>query len=119
MNLSLEEINKAAGGTLEGPENAKVRGYSIDTRTLNTGDLFFAIKGPRFDGHQFVAQAFQKGAAAAVIDAGSAVPARTGQGQGPTIRVKSTIDALQSLARDVRRRWGMPIIGVTGSAGKT
>ena len=67
MNLSLDEISKAVGGTLDGPENVKVRGYSIDTRTLNPGELFFAIKGPRFDGHQFVAQAFQKGAAAAVI----------------------------------------------------
>ena len=119
MNLSLEEISKAVGGTLGGPENVKVRGYSIDSRTVNPGELFFAIKGPRFDGHQFVAQAFQKGAAAAVIESGSASPTGREQGGGPTIRVKSTIDALQNLARDVRRRWGTTIIGVTGSAGKT
>src|SRR5437870_4869444 len=98
MNLSLEEISKAVGGTLDGPENVKVRGYSIDTRTINSGDLFFAIKGPRFDGHQFLAQAFQKGAAAAVIEAGSASPTGTGPSQGPTIRVKSTLDALQNLS---------------------
>src|SRR2546426_7728890 len=113
MNLSLDEISKAVGGTLDGPENVKVRGYSIDTRTLNPGELFFAIKGPRFDGHQFVAQAFQKGAAAAVIAENVSRPG------APTIRVNSTLDALQNLSRDVRRRWGMPIIGVTGSAGKT
>src|SRR5437016_451875 len=113
MNLSLDEISKAVGGTLDGPENVKVRGYSIDTRTLNPGELFFAIKGPRFDGHQFVAQAFQKGAAAAVIEENVSRPG------APTIRVNSTLDALQNLSRDVRRRWGMPIIGVTGSAGKT
>src|SRR3989475_6804570 len=114
MNLSLEEISKAVGGTLEGPGNMKVRGYSIDSRTLTPGELFFAIKGPRFDGHQFVAQAFKKGAAAAVVEENS------GPGDGPaTIRVPSTLEALQTLARDVRRRWGMTIIGVTGSAGKT
>src|SRR3989475_4315281 len=114
MNLSLEEISKAVGGTLEGPGNMKVRGYSIDSRTLTPGELFFAIKGPRFDGHQFVAQAFKKGAAAAVVEENS------GPGDGPaTIRVPSTLEALQTLARDVRRRWGMTIVGVTGSAGKT
>src|SRR2546423_13815336 len=104
MNLSLEEISKAVGGTLEGPGNTKVRGYSIDSRTLTTGELFFAIKGPRFDGHQFVGQALQKGAAAVVVQ-------ENVQAQVPAIRVKSTLDALQVLARDVRRRWGMPLIG--------
>lgn len=117
MNLSLEEISKAVGGTLAGPATAKVRGYSIDTRTLNSGELFFAIKGPRFDGHRFVAQALEKKAAGVVVEENSAT-------WGPTpgcgiIRVRSTVEALQMLARDVRRRWGMTIVGVTGSAGKT
>jgi UDP-N-acetylmuramoyl-tripeptide--D-alanyl-D-alanine ligase len=130
MNLSLEEISKAVGGSLEGPGNVKVRGYSIDTRTISPGELFFAIKGPRFDGHQFVGQAFQKGAAAAIIEedlrpspgtpaARPPSPTGRGQGEGPKIRVPSAIEALQTLAREVRRRWGMTIIGVTGSAGKT
>src|SRR5438874_1012387 len=112
MNLSLEEISKAVGGTLEGPGNTKVRGYSIDSRTLNTGEVFFASKGRRFDGQQFVGQVLQKGAAAVVVQ-------ENVQAQVPAIRVKSTLEALQALARDVRRRWGMPIIAVTGSAGKT
>lgn len=111
MNLSLDEITKAVGGTLEGSGSVKVRGYSIDSRTLNAGDLFFAIKGPRFDGHEFAGQAFQKGAAAVVVEREC--------GGGPAIRVSSTITALQTLAREVRRMWAMPIIGVTGSAGKT
>ncbi len=118
MNLSLEEISKAVAGTLQGAGNVKVRGYSIDSRTLNTGELFFAIKGPRFDGHQFVEQVFQKGAAAAVVEH-DVETAPASAGKRNVIRVKSTLDALQSLARDVRRRWGMKIIGVTGSAGKT
>jgi UDP-N-acetylmuramoyl-tripeptide--D-alanyl-D-alanine ligase len=111
MNLTLEEINAAVGGTLEGPGNLKVKGYSIDSRTLKPGELFIAIKGPRFDGHQFVQQAIEKKAAAVVVEQKAAVT--------PSIRVTSTIEALQNLARDVRRKWGMPIIGVTGSAGKT
>src|SRR5215831_19280520 len=114
MNLTLEEISQAIGGRLEGPGTLKVRGYSIDTRTLNPSELFFAIKGPRFDGHEFVRQAFGKNAGAVVIERNV-----DGVGQRPAIRVSSTIDALQNLARDVRRRWGKPIIGVTGSAGKT
>src|SRR5215510_6177523 len=113
MNLTLDEISKAVNGTLDGQGNVKVRGYSIDTRTLNAGELFFAIKGPRFDGHQFVQQALDKKAAAVVVEA------PVTNVLGSTIRVSSTIEALQNLARDVRRRWGMPIIGVTGSAGKT
>src|SRR5215475_14013918 len=111
MNLTLEEINAAVGGSLEGPSNAKVRGYSIDTRTLKPGEVFFAIKGPRFDGHNFVQQALEKKAAAVVVERPSPGTA--------VIQVPSTIEALQTLARAVRRRWGMPIIGVTGSAGKT
>src|SRR5215468_12087556 len=113
MNLTLEEIRASLGGTLQGPGNVRVKGYSIDTRTLKPGELFFAIKGPRFDGHEFVRQALDKKAAAAVIER----PVQSGE--GPVIRVSSTIEALQNLAREVRRRWGMPIIGVTGSAGKT
>jgi len=123
MNLTLEEISAAVGGTLDGPGNVKVRGYSIDTRTLKPGELFFAIKGPRFDGHQFIQQALEKKAAAVVVEK-SAVGALHERPGGPRppqqlIRVSSTVEALQNLARDVRRRWGMPIIGVTGSAGKT
>jgi len=110
MNLTLDEINAAVSGTLSGAGNVKVKGYSIDTRTLKPGEVFFAIKGPRFDGHDYVQQAFQKKAAAVVVER----PV-----EGVTIRVASTTEALQNVARDVRRKWGMPIIGVTGSAGKT
>src|SRR5213595_3340327 len=130
MNLSLEEISQAVDGVLEGPGHVNVRGYSIDSRTINAGELFFAIKGPRFDGHEFVAQALQKGAAAAVVEeelrplsgppaVPSPSPPGRGQGEGSLIRVRSTLEALQTLARTVRRPLGMTIIGVTGSAGKT
>jgi UDP-N-acetylmuramoyl-tripeptide--D-alanyl-D-alanine ligase len=116
MNLTVEEITSAVKGTLDGVGTVKVRGYSIDTRTINPGELFFAIKGPRFDGHSFIRQAIEKKAAAAVVEAGWEAPPSL---QGALIRVASPGAALQELARDVRKRWGMPIIGVTGSAGKT
>ncbi len=114
MNLQLDEISKAVGGTLDGPGNVKVRGYSIDTRTLNPGELFFAVKGPRFDGHEFLKQAMEKKAAGVVVSRAMEPSANLG-----VVRVGSTLDALQDLARAVRRRWGQPIVGVTGSAGKT
>ena len=116
MNLTLEEVTKAVAGKLEGAASVKARGYSIDSRTINPGELFFAIKGPHFDGHSFVTQVLEKKAAGAVVEESWATPTPA---PGPLIRVRSTTEALQQLARDVRRRWGMPIIGVTGSAGKT
>jgi UDP-N-acetylmuramoyl-tripeptide--D-alanyl-D-alanine ligase len=120
MNLTLEEISAAVSGKLEGPGTVKVTGYSIDTRTLKPGELFVAIKGPRFDGHDFIRQALEKRASAAIIDRPlPSASLKRETGDTNLIRVSSTVAALQELARYVRRRWGMPIIGVTGSAGKT
>src|SRR5262245_29603976 len=116
MNLTLEEITKAVGGKLDGAASVKARGYSIDSRTINPGELFFAIKGPRFDGHSFVTQVLEKKAAGAIVEESWAAPTPA---PGPLIRVRSTTEALQQLAREVRRRWGMRVIGVTGSVGKT
>src|SRR5262249_4886521 len=88
-----------------------------DTRTLVAGDLFFAIRGPRFDGHQFVRDAFGRNAAGVVVE--DDLSDSPGLPSGPIIRVKSTSQALRQLATFVRRRWGRTLIGVTGSAGKT
>jgi UDP-N-acetylmuramoyl-tripeptide--D-alanyl-D-alanine ligase len=115
MNLQLNQIAEAVKGSLAGAAEIMAKGYSIDTRTLNAGDLFFAVKGPRFDGHDFIQQAIEKKAAGVVIERGAIQPAA---GFG-VVRVNSTVDALQDLARAVRRQWGGPIVGVTGSAGKT
>ena len=117
MNLTLEEISNAVGGRLEGSRNTKVTGYSIDTRTLHAGEIFFAVKGPRLDGHQFLDQAFQNNASAVVVEEAGLKPAPGGA--QPMIHVRSTVAALQTLARHIRRQWRNPIIGVTGSAGKT
>lgn len=118
MNLQLDDVTKAVGGTLEGMGSVMARGYSIDTRTMSPGDLFFAVKGPNFDGHQFIRQAIEKKASGVVVDSSYGGTIAAGPDFG-VIRVGSTTTALQALAHSVRRRWAKPIVGVTGSAGKT
>jgi UDP-N-acetylmuramoyl-tripeptide--D-alanyl-D-alanine ligase len=91
-------------------------GYSIDSRTVGPGELFFAVKGERFDGHDFVSAALERGAAAAVVrrDQLHRYPQKA-----QLLAVDDTLAALQGLATAVRKIWGKPLIGVTGSAGKT
>ncbi len=91
------------------------QGVSIDSRTLQPGDLFVAIKGDRFDGHAFVADALAKGAAAAIVSD----PAATALDKARTILVDDTLDALVALARAARARTRAKVIAVTGSVGKT
>lgn len=93
-----------------------VAGVSIDTRTLEPGDLFFAIKGENSDGHDYVGKAFEAGAAAAVVDEAHADALR---GTGPLYVVRDIMPALESLGKASRARCGAAAIGVTGSAGKT
>jgi UDP-N-acetylmuramoyl-tripeptide--D-alanyl-D-alanine ligase len=88
------------------------QGYSVDTRTLQPGDLFIALRGPHHDGHDHVAGAFERGAVAAVVD-------HQVSAQGPQIVVLDTLAALQQLAVWARARWAGEVVGVTGSAGKT
>lgn len=94
------------------------RGFSIDSRTIQPGELFFAIRGPSHDGHEFVASALEQGACAAVVSQdmshlASQIP------RPALLSVADTLAALQTLARTVREEWGGPVIGITGSAGKT
>ena len=99
----------------------QVDGYSIDSRTVAAGDLFFAVTGERFDGHVFVETALKAGAVAAVVSTHWVVPSEVDAGR--LLRVPDSEDcvlkALQGLARAVRRHWGGRVIGITGSAGKT
>jgi UDP-N-acetylmuramoyl-tripeptide--D-alanyl-D-alanine ligase len=96
-------------------------GYSIDSRTVGAGELFFAVKGERLDGHEYVQAALAAGAVAAVVSNRWVVPAEVDEAR--LLRVADCEDcillALQRLARAVRREWGGRVIGVTGSAGKT
>ena len=117
MQLSLEEVAAILGAPCGVPER-KALGFSIDTRTLARGELFFAIHGPKFDAHQFVQQAFERGAVAAVVEE----KFREGRSENwaqALIPVGNTTEALQRLARGVRRKWGRRLVAITGSTGKT
>ena len=116
MKLPLSKIAEflAASGDFAGDDVAQ--GYSIDSRTIAKGELFFAVKGERFDGHDFVSDVLEKGAAAAVVreDQWHRFSWST-----RVLMVHDTLIALQTLATAVRKLWGKPLVGVTGSAGKT
>jgi UDP-N-acetylmuramoyl-tripeptide--D-alanyl-D-alanine ligase len=101
---------------------AEAVGYSIDSRTIGAGELFFAVKGERVDGHVYVEAAVADGAVAAVVSQRWLAP--MGFDEARLLRVPDecedcVLDAMQKLARAVRRAWGGRVIGVTGSAGKT
>jgi UDP-N-acetylmuramoyl-tripeptide--D-alanyl-D-alanine ligase len=103
-------------------DDALATGYSIDSRTIGAGELFFAVRGERLDGHDFVEVALTNGAVAAVVSMRWLPPA--GMDAGKLLRVPDhdgdgVLLSLQQLAREVRRSWGGRVIGVTGSAGKT
>jgi UDP-N-acetylmuramoyl-tripeptide--D-alanyl-D-alanine ligase len=115
MKLPLWRIAEFVGARGECDQEACAMGYSIDSRTLSPGDLFVAIHGERFDGHDYVQAALEKGAVGAVIQAEKQVsgdPMRL-------LRVEDTVKALQSLGAAARRLWGKPLLAVTGSVGKT
>ena len=113
MNLKLGQVRLLVGAEFEGENpHLMVTGYSIDSRTIKPHELFFAIKGDKFDGHDFVATALEHGAEAAVVS-------RDFRAEGNLLHVDDPLVALQTLANKVRRTWGRTVIGVTGSAGKT
>ncbi|MGA7402789.1 MAG: UDP-N-acetylmuramoyl-tripeptide--D-alanyl-D-alanine ligase [Candidatus Sulfotelmatobacter sp.] len=116
MKLALGKVAEFISAAGEFAPEESVRGYSIDSRTVGAGQLFFAVKGERLDGHDFVEQALEKGATAAVVRKDQVVryPKKT-----RLLAVEDTLVALQTLATAVRKLWGKPLIAVTGSAGKT
>jgi UDP-N-acetylmuramoyl-tripeptide--D-alanyl-D-alanine ligase len=116
MMLTLGRIAEFISATGNFARDEVAQAYSIDSRTVNSGQLFFAVKGERLDGHDFVEQALEKGAVAAIVrkDQLSRYPE-----QARLLAVEHTLIALQTLATAVRKLWGKPLIGVTGSAGKT
>ncbi|MEM6263307.1 MAG: UDP-N-acetylmuramoyl-tripeptide--D-alanyl-D-alanine ligase [Bacteroidota bacterium] len=88
---------------------------TTDTRQITPGDIFFALKGERFDGNKYAGDAIEKGAAYTVIDD----PTVAVQGDDRFILVKNALTALQELASAYRKRWNFPVLGLTGSNGKT
>ncbi len=108
-----QEAVAATGGRSDRPWQAG--GVSIDSRTVTPGDLFVALQGPNFDGHDFVAKAFAAGAAAVMV-------ARRPDGLAPNLpvlEVADTLAALEALGRHARERSRAKVIAVTGSVGKT
>jgi UDP-N-acetylmuramoyl-tripeptide--D-alanyl-D-alanine ligase len=118
LRLTLGWVAEAVGGHIRsGDRGGEIGNVVIDTRTLQPGDFFVALRGRRFDAHDFVAEAFQKGAGGAIVERGSG-----GQGppyDGAVVEVDDTTAALQDLARAVRKASGTRVIAITGSAGKT
>jgi len=123
MKLPLGQIAQLVNAEGDFDPETVATGYSIDSRTIQPGELFFAVKGERTDGHEFVRQAIEKGAVAAVVAgerlSSNASHGALGTGTKPYLAVEETLAALQNLAKSVRQLWGKALIAVTGSAGKT
>ena len=110
-NLTLRQLSSRLGA-VPGQADASFSSLSIDTRTLNAGDLFIAIKGPNFNGHQFVSLAAEKGAVAILVS-------ESVESQLPQLRVADTREALGQIAAMNREVFAGKIFAVTGSTGKT
>lgn len=108
MEFTVSEIGGVIGVAVE--NDTVVTGWSIDSRTIAPGDLFFALRGPNHDGNAYISEVLRKGAVAAIANE------RT---EGPVLVVPDTLAALQKIATWARDRWSGDVIGVTGSAGKT
>jgi UDP-N-acetylmuramoyl-tripeptide--D-alanyl-D-alanine ligase len=116
LELTLAWVAKTVGGTLRsGSPELVIGDVMTDSRSLRPGDLFVALKGPRFDGHAFVAQVLERGAAGAIVESGHAGSGK----QDGVIEVADTLRALQDLAHAVRLAAETRVIAITGSAGKT
>jgi UDP-N-acetylmuramoyl-tripeptide--D-alanyl-D-alanine ligase len=108
MEFRFTDVAQALGFTVE--SDARITGWSIDSRTVAPGDLFFALRGPNHDGNAYVDEVLRKGAVAAIANLA---------GSGHVLTVPDTLDALQATAVWALGKWGGEVIGVTGSAGKT
>ena len=125
MKLTLAEAALTCGAKLEAPASASgvgaivAQGYSIDSRTIAAGELFFAVRGERLDGHDYLASALERGPAAAVVSRERVAALPDSVLAAPLLIVEDPLQALQALAAHVRRHWGGRLVAITGSAGKT
>jgi UDP-N-acetylmuramoyl-tripeptide--D-alanyl-D-alanine ligase len=116
MKFQLRQVAEFLELPASGCAEAMATGWSVDSRSLEPGDLFFALRGPNHDGHDYIREVFRKGAAAVVVD--QEIP----DGQAPPgriLRVADVLQGLQQLASRARQSWGGGVVAVTGSAGKT
>lgn len=115
-NIALENISKACNGVYHGSEEMKkecITGITIDSRKIEKGFLFVALRGERVDGHSFVASAYEKGALACLVEE------EPQQADGAYIVVDSCAQALKDIAEYYRQSLHIKVIGITGSVGKT
>jgi UDP-N-acetylmuramoyl-tripeptide--D-alanyl-D-alanine ligase len=119
MTISITAIAETVAPAILSPvgliPDGTISGWSIDSRTTNPGDCFFALRGPVKDGHDYVENVVEKGAALAIVER----PVEGIAAKIPQLIVPDTLAAMQQLARKTRERWGGTVVGVTGSAGKT
>jgi len=116
-SLYVNEVIEATKGKLvKGDKNFQIRSISIDSRSIKKGDLFIAIKGENFDGHDFIGNAIKNGASGIIL---SSLSPDTQNSVSVIIKVGDTLKALQDLAKYYRGKFDIPIVGITGSNGKT
>lgn len=117
---TLGEARRAMNARFAGDEKLLKRraaSVSTDSRTCGSEMLFFALRGEKFDGHEFIAEVFARGALAAVVEEKwfASAPKR----RGNFLIVADTLQALQRLGQNIRKRWGGCVLAITGSNGKT
>ncbi|MDQ7038128.1 MAG: UDP-N-acetylmuramoyl-tripeptide--D-alanyl-D-alanine ligase [Aquificota bacterium] len=112
--MKVLDVAKAVGGTLRGRGDLETVRVCTDSRLVLEGDLFVALKGSRFDGHDFIGEAFSRGAVCAVSERDTDPP----EGKA-LIKVQDTLEALRRLAVFKRSAFSGTVVGITGSAGKT
>jgi UDP-N-acetylmuramoyl-tripeptide--D-alanyl-D-alanine ligase len=113
VEFTVSEIGTVVG--VRAASNARITGWSVDTRTVARGDLFFALRGPNHDGNAYVDDALRKGAVAAIVDE----KIDSARENDPVLVVADSLVALQKIAAWARNQWNGEVVGVTGSAGKT
>ncbi|MGJ8686013.1 MAG: Mur ligase domain-containing protein, partial [Spongiibacteraceae bacterium] len=111
MAMTLDHIARCTGGKLLGSENPSIVAVSTDSRRVANGELFVALRGENFDGAEFTPAAAQCGATAVMQERSTEVL--------PCVLVDDSLRALGLLARENRRQFSGPVIGITGSSGKT
>lgn len=118
--FSLNDVLKATSGTLiSGEPEIVFYGVSTDSRLISKGNLFIALKGDTFDGHDFAGAVFREGAAGILMHDDEKINQVKAGGHFAVIKVTDTLSALGDLAHEWRKRFSVPVIGLTGSSGKT
>jgi UDP-N-acetylmuramoyl-tripeptide--D-alanyl-D-alanine ligase len=114
IRMDMRTVAKITGGYLmQNGASVEFQGISTDSRTLQPGDLFIPLRGDKFDGHDYLTQAIQRGAAACLSEE------MLGGMRVPVVKVNDTLKALGDLATAIRSKFAGPVIGITGTSGKT